>query len=86
VLGLACTGYGASIALVTSDGVVRSSVLDRMFARKEDSDIRYPKYDLDREINLVLNTVLVSFRTLVSSKILSMPGAVGSSGSSLERR
>lgn len=62
VLGIACTGHGASIALVTSKGVIRSSVLDRwagvkhllMFARKEDSDIRYPKDELDREINFVL--------------------------------
>jgi len=62
VLGIACTGHGASIAVVTSDGIVRSSVLDRwagvkhvlMFARKEDSDIRYPKSDIDREVNYVL--------------------------------
>jgi carbamoyltransferase len=62
VLGIACTGHGASIAALTSDGVVRSSVLDRwagvkhvlMFARNEDGDIRNPRSHVDREIHSVL--------------------------------
>jgi carbamoyltransferase len=71
VLGIACTGHGASIAVMTSDGTVRSSVLDRwagikhllMLARKEDLDIRYPKCDLDREINFVLKYGFGKFPT-----------------------
>lgn len=59
VLGLACTGHGASMAIMTSDGVLRSSVLDRwagikhllLFARKEEQSIRNPGTQLDREIN-----------------------------------
>lgn len=59
VLGLACTGHGASMAIMTPCGVVRSSVLDRwagtkhllMFARKEAQDIRNPDNRLDREIH-----------------------------------
>jgi carbamoyltransferase len=62
VLGIACTGHGASVALVTADGIVRSSVLDRwagvknvlLFSRNEDRDIRHPRSPLDREINFVL--------------------------------
>jgi len=63
VLGIACTGHGASIAVVTSDGTIRSSVLDRwvglkhvlLFSRDEDDAIRNPKTKLDRQINFVLN-------------------------------
>jgi carbamoyltransferase len=63
VLGLACTGHGASVALVTSDGTVRSSVLDRwsgvkhvlMLARREDSSIRNPTSEIDRQIKWVLS-------------------------------
>jgi carbamoyltransferase len=59
VLGLACTGHGASMAIMTSDGVLRSSVLDRwagikhllLFARKEERSLRNPHTQLDREIN-----------------------------------
>jgi carbamoyltransferase len=58
ILGLACTGHGASISIMTSDGVIRSSVLDRwagikhllMFARREDRNIRHPFYRVDRAI------------------------------------
>jgi carbamoyltransferase len=71
VLGIACTGHGASIAVVTSGGIVRSSVLDRwagikhllMFARKEDLAIRYPKSEVDREINFVLKYGFGKFPT-----------------------
>jgi carbamoyltransferase len=34
VLGIACTGHGASIALITRDGLVRASVLDRWAVSK----------------------------------------------------
>jgi carbamoyltransferase len=69
VVGIACTGHGASIAVMTSEGVLRSSVLDRwagikhllMFARKEDLDIRYPKFELNREINFVLKYAFGKF-------------------------
>ena len=62
ILSVACTGHGASLALLTSDGVMRSTVLDRwagtkhllLFSRREDRAIRRPRCDLDREINFVL--------------------------------
>jgi carbamoyltransferase len=62
VLGIACTGHGASAALVASDGTLRSSVLDRwsgvkhvlMLARREDASIRNPTTDVDRGIKWVL--------------------------------
>jgi carbamoyltransferase len=55
VLGLACTGHGASIAVMTADGSVRCSVLDRwagvkhviLLSRDEDRDIRNPKNKID---------------------------------------
>jgi len=48
ILGIACTGHGASLALVTADGLVRSSVLDRwagvkhvlLLSHDEDHDLR----------------------------------------------
>ena len=62
VLGIACTGHGASVALVTADGTIRSSVLDRwscvkhvlMLARREEDSIRNPKSETDRKIKWVL--------------------------------
>src|SRR5260370_17509720 len=50
VLGLACTGHGASLALVTSEGALRSSVLDPwagakrilLLANAEHHDLRNP--------------------------------------------
>lgn len=62
ILGIACTGHGASLALITSDGVVRSTVLERwsgvkhvlLFSKREDHTIRHPRSELDREINFVL--------------------------------
>ncbi|MGB2607346.1 MAG: carbamoyltransferase C-terminal domain-containing protein [Candidatus Sulfotelmatobacter sp.] len=59
VLGLACTGHGASAAIITVDGMVRSSVLDRwagtkhllMFSRKEDAEIRGPASKINKEIH-----------------------------------
>lgn len=61
ILGLACTGHGASIAIATADGTIRSSVLDRwagqkhvlMLARAEDKAIRTPKTEIDRKVNYV---------------------------------
>ncbi|MGB2604884.1 MAG: carbamoyltransferase C-terminal domain-containing protein [Candidatus Sulfotelmatobacter sp.] len=58
VVGLACTGHGASMAIMTSDGAVRSSVLDRwagvkhllMFARREERTIRNPSRRIDKSI------------------------------------
>ena len=62
VLGLACTGHGASIALMTSDGVVRSSVLERwagvkrilLLAEDEDHDLRNPTSLIDSHIHFCL--------------------------------
>src|SRR5690348_11914935 len=62
VLGIACTGHGASLGLVTRDGIVRSSVLDRwsgikhvlMLARAEDYSIRGGRTEIDRQIKWVL--------------------------------
>jgi carbamoyltransferase len=62
VLGIACTGHGASVALVTADGTIRSSVLDRwsgvkhilMLARREERSIRNPTSLIDRQIKWVL--------------------------------
>ncbi len=62
ILGLACTGHGASLALVTRDGIVRSSVLDRwagikhvlLLAEAEERDIRNPSTDIDRAIHYCL--------------------------------
>ena len=59
ILGIACTGHGASMAIITSDGIVRSSVLDRwagikhvlMFAREEEANIRNPDNEIDNKIN-----------------------------------
>jgi carbamoyltransferase len=63
VLALACTGHGASIALATSAGTIRSSVLDRwagakhvlLLSRDEDRDIRNPVTELDRQIRYLLS-------------------------------
>ena len=59
VLGLACTGHGASIAIATSDGIVQSSVLERwagvkrilLLAEEEDRDLRNPTCKIDEHIN-----------------------------------
>ena len=59
VLGLACTGHGASIAIATSDGILQSTVLERwagvkrilLFAEEEDHDLRNPTCKLDEHIN-----------------------------------
>src|SRR5438132_9041625 len=63
VLGIACTGHGTSVALVTADGTIRSSVLDRwsglkhvlLLARREESCIRNPTSEIDRKIKWVLS-------------------------------
>jgi carbamoyltransferase len=63
ILGIACSGHGASLALVTRDGTVRASVLDRwagvkhllLLARKEDRDVRKPRNATDRGINYELS-------------------------------
>src|SRR5271170_4366954 len=63
ILGLACTGHGASMAIVTVDGIVRSSVLDRwtgtkhllMFSRREDADIRDPESPINQQIHYNLS-------------------------------
>jgi carbamoyltransferase len=62
ILGLACTGHGASIALVTKDGVIRSSVLDRwsglkyalMLSRDEHRSIVDGSSEIDRQIRYLL--------------------------------
>jgi carbamoyltransferase len=62
ILGIACTGHGASIAYVNTEGEVRSSVLDRwagvkhiiMLSALEYQRIRYPRAELDKEINEAL--------------------------------
>lgn len=63
ILGIACTGHGASLSLITSDGVIRSSVLDRwsgikhvlLLSRDEDAALRMPMTDVDRVINYLLS-------------------------------
>lgn len=63
ILGVACTGHGASLSLITSDGLIRSSVLDRwsgikhvlMLSRDEDIALRTPATDVDRLINYLLS-------------------------------
>jgi len=63
ILGLACTGHGASLALITAGGIIRSSVLDRwagvkhvlMFSRDEDHDLREGTSQIDREIRYLLS-------------------------------
>jgi carbamoyltransferase len=62
VLGLACTGHGASLALVRRDGTVRASVFERwvgvkqclMFARDEQREIQAGEDDLNRAVRDVL--------------------------------
>jgi len=62
ILGIACTGHGASLALIIADGTIRASVLDRwsgrkhalLLARDEAEAIRNPRNDVDRAIHYVL--------------------------------
>jgi carbamoyltransferase len=62
VLGLACTGHGASIAIATSNGIVRSSVLERwarvkrilLLAKQEDYDLRNPATPIDERIHFCM--------------------------------
>lgn len=62
VLGIACTGHGASLALVSEDGTTRASVLDRwaslkhalLMARDEAEAILHPRTKIDRSIHAVL--------------------------------
>ncbi|HUR80982.1 MAG TPA: carbamoyltransferase C-terminal domain-containing protein [Thermoanaerobaculia bacterium] len=62
VLGIACTGHGASLALVTEEGTVRASVLDRwsgkkhalLLARQEAQDILHPRSKIDKAIHFLL--------------------------------
>jgi carbamoyltransferase len=61
ILGIACTGHGASLAYLDDRGTVRSSQLERwagkkhmmMFSKDEDEAIRNPKSDIDRNINFI---------------------------------
>jgi carbamoyltransferase len=63
ILGIACTGHGASLALVTADGIIRSSVLDRwagvkhvlLLSRDEDRDLREGTSEIDRQIRYMLS-------------------------------
>lgn len=62
ILGIACTGHGASLAYLGPNGVVRASVLDRwvgakhvlMFSEEEEHAIRDPQNDIDQTINYVI--------------------------------
>ena len=62
ILGIACTGHGASLAYVGENGIVRSSVLDRwvgtkhmlMFSADEDRAIRNAETKVDAQIKSVL--------------------------------
>jgi carbamoyltransferase len=66
ILGIACTGHGASIAYMDSAGVLKSSLLERwtgvkymmMFSAAEEQAIRNPQNDIDRSINYIF-----TFRT-----------------------
>jgi carbamoyltransferase len=61
ILGIACTGHGASLAYMDSSGLLRSSQLERwtgvkhmmMFSADEDDAIRNPRSAVDRNINYV---------------------------------
>jgi carbamoyltransferase len=61
ILGIACTGHGASIAYMDSSGVLISSLLERwtgikymmMFSAAEEQAIRYPQNDIDRSVNYI---------------------------------
>lgn len=61
ILGIACTGHGASICYFDRDGNLRASVLDRwagvkhcmMFSAAEVEDLRHPNSDVDREIHRI---------------------------------
>lgn len=74
ILGIACTGHGASIAYIGPDGVVRCSVLDRwigkknvlMFAKDELKDIKEKRSEIDTNIN---NVLTYSFGTFPVSLI-----------------
>jgi carbamoyltransferase len=63
ILGIACTGHGASLAALTRDGAIRSSVLDRwagvrhtlLFAEAEERDIKNAKSDIDKSIHYCLS-------------------------------
>lgn len=63
ILGIASTGHGASLAYIGSDGIIRSSVLDRwvgikhtlMFSMDEEHAIRNPSTKIDTEIHQVLS-------------------------------
>lgn len=62
ILGIACTGHGASLALVTEEGTVRASVLDRwsgkkhalLLARQEAEDILHPRSKIDKAVHYIL--------------------------------
>ncbi len=62
IVGIACTGHGASISYMGKDGTIRSSVLDRMtgqkynlmFAKDEINDILSKKDPEDKWINKIL--------------------------------
>jgi carbamoyltransferase len=61
ILGIACTGHGASLAYMDAAGTLRCSQLERwtavkhmmMFSRGEDESLRNPQNDVDRTINYV---------------------------------
>jgi carbamoyltransferase len=69
VLGLACTGHGASLAVATSDGILRSSTLERwagvkktlLLAKEEDYDLRNPSSPIDEHIHFCLKYGYGSF-------------------------
>ncbi len=62
IVGIACTGHGASLAYIGREGAVRSSVLERwsgvkqtlMFSADEDRDIRHPQSEIDNTIHGLL--------------------------------
>jgi carbamoyltransferase len=61
ILGIACTGHGASLAYLDEQGTVRGSQLERwtgkkymmMFSRDEYEAIRNPRNAIDRGINFI---------------------------------
>ena len=61
VLGIACTGHGASLGYIDTAGNIRASQLERwtnvkhmmMFSADEDDAIRHPKTDIDESINFI---------------------------------
>jgi len=69
ILGIACTGHGASLAFLDTSGRLRASQLERwmnvkhmmMFSADEDEALRNPENDVDRSINFTFRLAFGRF-------------------------